>query len=276
MSIAAGKPPSSMFKLRGFLRWPGSEARGPFAHRHFGVWNYIEGESRVTVSLMPDHIVPWVGLICLAAVAAPVSAQQMTGQLQDASPVTAGENNENGLRLVFNGDDISDRISDRPAVLSVERAADLVGRPVDLRSRSPGITGGSLGARTLPLSTPVANAVMTSGFGNRRHPISGGWQRHNGIDLALPHGSEVRAANDGIVVKAQRNGGYGLFVALKHSGGVETSYAHMSRLDVSMGQQVRRGQVIGLVGSTGRSTGPHLHYEVKVNGNPVDPGLIRK
>jgi murein DD-endopeptidase MepM/ murein hydrolase activator NlpD len=228
------------------------------------------------ISLKPSDIVQWVGLICLAGVATPASAQQLTGEMQDLPPVTVGGSHENGPGLVLNGEGISDQVSNRPAVISVNRAADLVGRPLDLRSRSGAGSGGSVSARSLPSITPLANAVMTSGFGNRQHPISGGWRRHNGVDLASPHGSEIRATDDGVVVKAQRNGGYGLYVALKHSGGVETSYAHMSRLNVSTGQSVRRGQVIGFVGSTGRSTGPHLHYEVKVNGKAVDPGLVRK
>ena len=112
---------------------------------------------------------------------------------------------------------------------------------------------------------------MTSGFGGRFHPLLGGYRQHAGVDLAAASGSPIYATSDGVVSNAGWAGGYGLLVQLNHGGGMESRYAHMSQVAVSAGQQVRKGQVIGYVGSTGRSTGPHLHYEVRVNGAAIDP-----
>jgi len=123
----------------------------------------------------------------------------------------------------------------------------------------------------LPSAEWLARYRMTSGFGYRRDPFGGGGEFHPGVDLAASAGSPVRATADGVVGRAGWNGGYGQMVALEQGNGIETRYGHMSQLAVVPGQQVRRGEVIGYVGSTGRSTGAHLHYEVRVNGRPVDP-----
>ena len=117
---------------------------------------------------------------------------------------------------------------------------------------------------------PVAGTI-TSGFGNRIHPIFGVMRFHSGIDIAAPYGTPVKAADGGQVVQAGYFGGYGYSVMLYHGGGFATWYAHLSSINVSMGQPVQRGQVIGLVGSTGWSTGPHLHFEVRINGAPQNP-----
>ena len=142
-------------------------------------------------------------------------------------------------------------------------------RPVTRSSISVG-TGGSL---SLPSSLPVAARALTSGFGTRRHPVLGTIRRHNGVDLAAPHGSPVVATSDGVVSKADWHGGYGLYVSLEHPGGLQTRYGHMSRLNVVAGQRVGKGDVIGYVGSTGLSTGPHLHYEMRKNGEAVKPAF---
>lgn len=120
-------------------------------------------------------------------------------------------------------------------------------------------------------SLPVPKVTLTSGFGLRIHPLSGELRNHDGIDIAAAFGTPVRATADGIVEKAAWFGGYGLFVSLRNGSAMETRYGHMSRLLVSPGQNVRAGDIIGLVGSTGRSTGPHLHYEVRLSGRPVNP-----
>ncbi len=117
---------------------------------------------------------------------------------------------------------------------------------------------------------PVAGRI-TSGFGYRIHPIFGVRRFHTGIDLAAPYGTLVKAADGGKVVQAGYFGGYGYSVMLYHGGGFATWYAHLSSINVSIGQFVQRGQVIGLVGSTGWSTGPHLHFEVRINGAPQNP-----
>jgi hypothetical protein len=124
--------------------------------------------------------------------------------------------------------------------------------------------------RALPMGSPVAGEI-TSGFGYRHSPFSGRSTRHEGVDISLERGTKIRAPGDGIVVKAEYDGAYGWVVDLAHAGTVITRYAHLSRAVVKVGQQVRRGQVIALSGSTGRSTGPHLHYEVRVNGLARNP-----
>jgi murein DD-endopeptidase MepM/ murein hydrolase activator NlpD len=123
------------------------------------------------------------------------------------------------------------------------------------------------------LRTPLDGARISSGFGRRTHPVLGFNRMHQGIDFAAPAGTPIYAAADGIIVSAKREGGYGLMVRIRHNGGVETRYAHMSRFarNISSGRRVRQGTVIGAVGSTGLSTGPHLHYEVAVSGRPVNP-----
>lgn len=125
--------------------------------------------------------------------------------------------------------------------------------------------------RRLPLVVPVEGAELTSGFGRRIDPFRGRPARHEGIDLAAPRGTPVRAPADGRVVRAGRLGAYGLVVELDHGGGLRTRYAHLSRITVRSGQKVVRGQELGRVGSTGRSTGAHLHFEVRVAARPVDP-----
>lgn len=123
------------------------------------------------------------------------------------------------------------------------------------------------------LRTPLDGARISSGFGLRSHPVLGFNRLHQGIDFAAPTGTPVYAAADGTIVSAKREGGYGLMVRIRHAGGVETRYAHLSRFGRSTeaSRRVRQGDVIGAVGSTGLSTGPHLHYEVATGGHAVDP-----
>lgn len=123
------------------------------------------------------------------------------------------------------------------------------------------------------LRTPLDGARISSGFGLRSHPVLGFNRMHQGIDFAAPTGTPVFAAADGTIVSAKREGGYGLMVRIRHAGGVETRYAHLSRFgrSISASRRVRQGDVIGAVGSTGLSTGPHLHYEVVASGRAVDP-----
>ena len=115
----------------------------------------------------------------------------------------------------------------------------------------------------------------TSPFGMRRHPILGYRRMHSGQDFKARHGTPIVAVTDGQVTGAGRMGGCGMAVRLRHGGGLDTRYCHMSRMAVSRGQSVRRGQVIGYVGSTGLSTGPHLHYEMYRGGRAVDPAKVR-
>lgn len=129
-----------------------------------------------------------------------------------------------------------------------------------------------IAAEQLPLAMPVrASFRYTSQFGGRNDPISGGRRLHAGVDMAAPTGTPLYAAGDGVVTFAGRQSAYGLLVKIQHPFGIETRYAHMSRISVSEGQRVSRGDRIGDMGSTGRVTGSHLHYEVRQNGDPIDP-----
>ena len=112
---------------------------------------------------------------------------------------------------------------------------------------------------------------MTSGFGMRRHPILGYVRMHSGIDFGAAWGSPIFAVSDGIVSFAGRHGGHGNYVRLEHGGGLGSGYGHMSRIAVAPGTHVRAGQVIGYVGSSGLSTGPHLHFEVYRGGATINP-----
>jgi len=124
---------------------------------------------------------------------------------------------------------------------------------------------------SIPSRMPVESATLTSGFGMRVHPVLGGRRAHKGIDLAQPTGTPVFATADGVVSRAEWFSSYGLYISLEHGAAIQTRYGHLSRLNVASGQKVTKGDIIGYVGSTGRSTGPHLHYEVRIAGNSVNP-----
>jgi murein DD-endopeptidase MepM/ murein hydrolase activator NlpD len=125
------------------------------------------------------------------------------------------------------------------------------------------------------LMMPVASRGISSSYGRRRHPILGYSRMHAGIEFRAGYGQPIYAVTDGTVSFAGRHGGHGNYVKLSHGAGLGTGYAHMSRIAVSGGQHVRRGQVIGYVGSTGLSTGPHLHYEMYRNGATVNPSSVQ-
>jgi murein DD-endopeptidase MepM/ murein hydrolase activator NlpD len=124
---------------------------------------------------------------------------------------------------------------------------------------------------SIPSLMPVEGVRLSSDFGMRTHPVLGGRRGHKGVDLAGPTGTPIHAAADGVVSRADWFSSYGLYVSLEHGGSLQTRYGHMSRLNVAAGQRVRKGEVIGYIGSTGRSTGPHLHYEVRIAGAAVNP-----
>jgi len=127
--------------------------------------------------------------------------------------------------------------------------------------------------KDVAFSIPVSGRI-SSGFGNRFHPIDKRVKFHAGLDIAVPKGTEVGAAADGVVTFAGPSGGYGNLVIVKHPDGRETRYGHLSRLMVSVDAEVKAGEPIALSGSTGKSTGPHLHFEVRENGQAVDPAKI--
>lgn len=123
----------------------------------------------------------------------------------------------------------------------------------------------------LPTGLPVSNARTSSGYGYRLHPVSGRQAFHHGVDLAVSSGTPVMATAQGRVVKAGWAGGYGLLVVLDNGNGVHTRFGHLSSISVREGEDVRQGQLLGRSGATGRVTGPHLHYEVRLDGGSVDP-----
>ena len=119
------------------------------------------------------------------------------------------------------------------------------------------------------------NGRITSSYGRRRHPILRYMRMHSGMDFGGGYGAPIYAVTDGTVVHAGRKGGFGNYVKLEHGGGLASGYGHMSRIAVSNGRRVRRGQIIGYIGSTGLSTGPHLHYELYRGGRPIDPRSVK-
>jgi murein DD-endopeptidase MepM/ murein hydrolase activator NlpD len=126
------------------------------------------------------------------------------------------------------------------------------------------------------LASPMEFSRVTSGFGGRVHPIAREWRMHKGVDYAAPTGTPVRTVGDGVVTFAGMQNGYGNVIEIKHRDNKSTLFAHLSRIDVRKGQAVEQGQRVGAVGTTGFSTGPHLHFEFRVNGEHQDPLTLAK
>lgn len=213
------------------------------------------------------------------------SAQMAAPQRADVISITTASNisfDEAGSESPSLGEFTSEEVDVRTAV-SVSRAADLVGVPSRAVREDYGEESISSSYSDQPIArvrilgggdltrAPLENMRLTSRFGSRRHPIDGTTRLHGGVDYGAAHGSQIMATGDAVVTYAGSAGGYGLLVRLDHGSGLETRYAHMSRIAVSAGDRVTAGQVIGYVGSTGRSTGAHLHYETRVDGRAVDP-----
>ncbi len=158
-------------------------------------------------------------------------------------------------------DDAIAEFSDELDALEAEQARveQLIEEEASREGDAPGI-----------LVRPVPGAI-TSGFGNRLHPIYGYYRMHKGVDMSAGHGQAIKAAASGRVILAAYYGGYGNTIIVDHGGGMTTLYAHQSSLNVSYGDSVGAGDIIGYVGSTGASTGPHLHFEVRLFGEAVDP-----
>lgn len=140
-------------------------------------------------------------------------------------------------------------------------------------SASSGSSSGGFQGNGGSMGLPVNGARLSSGYGSRIHPITGKRKTHTGVDLAAPQGTDIHAAEGGVVIVAEWWSGYGNTVIIDHGDNVWTLYGHIRNggIKVEKGQQVKRGEKIAEVGSTGNSTGPHCHFEVRINGNPVDP-----
>jgi murein DD-endopeptidase MepM/ murein hydrolase activator NlpD len=123
----------------------------------------------------------------------------------------------------------------------------------------------------VPSLLPVRKGWISSNFGSRIHPISGNRRMHQGIDIPGRHGTEILAAAPGVIIKSQYDRGYGNLIEIRHADGYVTKYAHNSKMLAETGQYVQKGEVIALMGSTGISTGTHLHFEVLKNGVPINP-----
>ncbi len=191
-----------------------------------------------------------------ADIAAPLRAAQDTRQ-------SALNNGDEEFRQLFS------------SWRSLDRPSGYVAPSVSSGLAAPGLSGLAAplaaGRVAIPSRMPVEGVRLTSDFGMRTHPVLGGRRGHKGVDLAGPVGTPVIATADGVVSKAEWFSSYGLYVSLEHGAEIQTRYGHMSRLNVYGGQRVRKGDVIGYIGSTGRSTGPHLHYEVRIAGLAVNP-----
>ena len=151
---------------------------------------------------------------------------------------------------------------------ALERTTPTLGMGADIAAFSSPIPQRAI---SVPSRMPLEGAQLTSNYGMRTHPVLGGRRKHTGIDLAAPTGTPIYATADGVIGRADWYSSYGLYISINHGASMETRYAHLSRLAVAAGDNVRKGDLIGYVGSTGRSTGPHLHYEVRVDGLAVNP-----
>ena len=125
------------------------------------------------------------------------------------------------------------------------------------------------------MKTPLNGARLSSGFGNRKHPILGFTKMHKGVDFAAPVGTPILAAGDGIIEYSGWKGAYGKYIRIRHNGNFKTAYAHLSKIYKKRGTRIKQGDVIGTLGNTGRSTGPHLHYEILMGGRQVNPLRIK-
>ena len=210
----------------------------------------------------------FVGMIAAIsglAVATPALANSAAANADVTSPLRAAQaakpsaqGGDDEFRSLFNGWKSMDN-------------GQLVLTPATKLATAPSAATYRPSSVSIPSRMPVNGAALTSGYGMRIHPVLGGRRQHKGIDMAEPVGSPVYATADGMVSRADWFSSYGLFISLEHGGNIQTRYGHLSRLNVAAGQAVHKGDLIGYVGTTGRSTGPHLHYEVRIGGVAVNP-----
>jgi murein DD-endopeptidase MepM/ murein hydrolase activator NlpD len=188
------------------------------------------------------------------------------GLLSERSEIAIlAEERENQIQRIENNIDLY--LKQQDALMAQSRAIERQIR--DFQSTSKGrrwLARRFTGSLGLPLSGRI-----TSTFGYRRHPITGVYKLHTGIDIGAPTGTPIHASADGVVIVSGWQGAYGYAIVIDHGGGISTLYGHCSRLYVHSGASVKRGDVIAAVGSTGYATGPHCHFEKRINGSPVNP-----
>ncbi len=202
-------------------------------------------------------------------------AEAATEQLRERYDLATRELRERGVRLERIAKNKGSTAMGGPLIpaASAEATADLT---ADAQFRSLFMTWKKLdtleqGVISIPSVQPVQHLTFTSNFGIRSDPFRGSAAMHAGVDIPGPTGTPIYATADGIISHAARQGGYGNMIEINHGKGITTRYGHLSKIIVSDNARVRRGQIIGLMGSTGRSTGPHLHYEVRIDGRAVNP-----
>jgi len=174
-----------------------------------------------------------------------------------------------GLRIDREGDDGKTGIGG--PYIPADDASMFETRVRELDEALARLESAKLAANTMPIHNPARGFSISSPFGVRSDPLLGRPAMHAGMDFRAPAGSVIRAAGAGTVVKAGWNGGYGRMVEIDHGDGLTTRYAHMSQISVKVGDRLSRGDIVGKVGTSGRSTGPHLHYEVRRNNTAIDP-----
>ena len=198
--------------------------------------------------------------LAVAIVATPAMANETATTAQLSGVIDTQKVNGAGAAIT-DGDEFGELFADWEAIENGGR----------VNSKGNLVAGYRPGKVGVPSLMPLSGARMSSGYGMRDHPVLRRRANHQGIDLAAPSGTPVYATADGVVEKAQYWSSYGNIVTIEHGASMETRYAHLSGYAVRAGDRVRKGQLIGYVGSTGRSTGPHLHYEVRVDGDAVNP-----
>jgi murein DD-endopeptidase MepM/ murein hydrolase activator NlpD len=221
-------------------------------------------------------------LIVMAKPRAPAEAAVAEGAEEDGAPIYVWQSNPARSPAQLPPHELDTAVLRRIFARTGLRAGELLsddglsgGEPV-LASRTSPEEEGALyyqlkGLRALPLLAPLARYRIASDFGPRRDPVTGRQARHQGIDLAAPARAQVLSTAPGVVVTASWEGAYGRMVEVDHGFGLKTRYGHLAQTLVRPGQAVRAGDPLGVIGSSGRSTGRHLHYEVRVKGRPVDP-----
>ena len=217
----------------------------------------------------------------VAAVPADHSAEMAALVAETERRVLEIEQRQLALAAALASEDVDQASLRRMGFYPARKGADGVGGPFDGKSDPTfkqlfmswkKLDNIQEGAIAVPSEKPVKTAAFTSGYGVRSDPFQGRSAMHAGIDLAGPVGTAIYATADGVVSTAGYNsGGYGNLIKIDHGKGIETRYGHLSKMSVRAGQRVKRGELIGRMGSTGRSTGSHLHYEVRVDGRAVNP-----